>query len=64
MMNEYLNGQIAISYGKTRLGFKMIEAPAPKRYQPVVPRFKVRGITKPPKQSRFRGFVFGKGFAK
>jgi transposase len=60
MMHEYLDGQIAITYGKNRLEFKTIEAPAPKRYQPVVPRFRVRGITRPPKQSRFRMFSFGK----
>jgi hypothetical protein len=59
MMYEYLNGQTAIIYGKNRLSFKAIEAPAPKRYQPVVHRFKVRGITKPPKHSRFRKFLFG-----
>ena len=62
VVHEYLNGQIVINYGKNRLGFKAIEAPAPKRYQPVVPRFKVRGITKPSKQSRFRMFGFGKEF--
>ena len=60
MVHEYLDGQIAITYGKTKLGFKAVEAPAPKRYQPVVPRFKVRGITKPHKQSRSRMFIFGK----
>lgn len=62
VVHEYLNGQIGIKHGKTKLEFKAIEAPAPKRYQPVVPRFRVRGITKPPKHSRFRNFVFGKGF--
>ena len=60
MMHEYLDGQTAILYGKNRLEFKAIEAPAPKRYQPVIPRFKVRGITRPAKQSRSRMFVFGK----
>jgi len=60
MVYEYLDGQIGIMHGKTKLAFKPIEAPAPKRYQPVVPRFRVRGVTRPHKQSRSRMFVFGK----
>ena len=51
---EYLNGQKDIRYGKTRLGFKTIEPPAPKVYQPVVSRFKVRGISIPAKNHVWR----------
>lgn len=59
---EHLNGQIDIRYGKTKLAFKPIEPPAPKVYQPVVPRFKVRGITKPAKNHKLRSFVFGRNY--
>ena len=51
---KHLNGQISIKYGKTKLAFKLIEAPAPKAYQPVVPRFKVRGIKIPAKNHSWR----------
>ena len=54
MVYEYLNGQRDIRYGKTRLGFKPIEPPAAKVYQPVVGRVKVRGINIPVKRHPWR----------
>ncbi len=53
---EYLGGQTGIRHDKTNLAFKPIEAPAPKIYQPVKPRFKVRGITKPDKNHFWRRY--------
>lgn len=57
MVYKHLNGQIDIRHGKTRLAFKPIEAPAPKVYQPVVPKFKVRGITSPAKNHLWRRYA-------
>jgi len=54
ILHEHLDGQIGITHGKTKLAFKLIEAPAPKVYQPVVPRFKVRGIKIPAKNHWWR----------
>ena len=54
---EYLDGQIGIRYGKTKLEFKAIEPPAPKVYQPVVRRFtKVRGISTPARNHWWRAY--------
>jgi hypothetical protein len=56
MVYEYLDGQIGMMYGKSKLDFKPIEAPAPKVYMPVVPRFKVRGIVTPAKNHAWRRY--------
>jgi hypothetical protein len=55
-LHEHLDGHVGIRHGKTKLAFKPIETPAPKVYQPVVPRFRVRGTRKAPKNSGFRMF--------
>lgn len=54
ILREHLDGQIDITHGKTKLAFKLIEPPAPKVYQPVLPRFKVRGIKIPTKNHWWR----------
>jgi hypothetical protein len=54
ILHEHLDGQIGITHGKTKFTFKLIEAPAPKAYQPVVPRFKVRGMKIPAKNHWWR----------
>ena len=56
ILYKHLDGQTSIRHGKTKLAFKLIEAPAPKAYQPVVPRFKVRGIKIPAKNHLWRRY--------
>lgn len=54
---EYLDGQIGIKHGKTRLEFKAIEPPAPKVYQPVVRRFtKFRSRSTPARNHWWRAY--------
>lgn len=56
LVHEYLNGQIAISHDKTKLTFKAIGVPTPKKYQPVIPRFRVRGVTTPAPNHWWRAY--------
>lgn len=54
ILHEYLDGQVGIRHARTKLTFKPIETPAPKVNQPVVPRFRVRGVTSPAKDHWWR----------
>jgi hypothetical protein len=56
MVNEYLNGQVAIKYGKERLQFKVIEAPSIKVHPVLVRRFKSRPRRSPAANSAWRLF--------